>query len=156
GYAVGAIRVCSSLSGGFELVRGMQILFMRRVDWALDPEDSYWSEWIGVGGVGREVLLGGDGNPVVGIHGRAGGAIDSLGIIQIQPVHPGESVKYLSDMQEFEVKVAQERSGVPRWATKGNLGYTAGGSNRIRVKGEESPNGLSMHAISNGHSTVKY
>jgi hypothetical protein len=50
----------------------------------LDPKDSYWSEWIGSGGEGQEVTLGGDGEPVIGIHGRAGGAIDSLGIIQLR------------------------------------------------------------------------
>jgi NPCBM/NEW2 domain-containing protein len=82
GYAVGGIKVWSSTEGGFHLVRGIKLQFMRRNGNVLDPEDSYWSEWIGLNGEGKGTLVGGDGFPVVGIHGRAGGGIDALGIIQ--------------------------------------------------------------------------
>jgi hypothetical protein len=58
-------------------------------------------------------------------------------------VPPNTDVQYLSDMAEFDVKVAEGR-----FAKKGNLGYSAGGSDRIVVNGKESPNGLSMHALS--------
>ena len=71
-------------AGGFHIVRGLKIQFMRRTDQALDAKDSYWSEWIGLNGEGRGVMLGGDGKPVTGIHGRAGGAIDCLGIVQLR------------------------------------------------------------------------
>src|SRR5262249_20048512 len=64
---------------------------------------------------------------------------------------PGPNVQYLSDMAEFDVIVAEGR-----FAKKGNLGYSAGGSGRITVNGKESPNGLSMHAPSNGHAAAKY
>ncbi len=83
GYAIGGLMVWSNRGGSFQLVRGIRILFMRRSDRVLDPKDSYWSEWIGSSGKGQEVMLGGDGKPIIGIHGRTGGAIDSLGIIQL-------------------------------------------------------------------------
>jgi hypothetical protein len=83
GYAIGGLKVWCNPDGGFQLVIGIRILFMRRRGPVLDPKDSYWSEWIGASGKGQEVMLGGDGKPVIGIHGRAGGAIDSLGIIQL-------------------------------------------------------------------------
>jgi hypothetical protein len=69
----------------------------------------------------------------------------------IVPNEPREEVEYLSDMQEFDVKVAEGR-----FANKGRLGYSAAGLDRVRVKGNDSPNGLSMHAISNSYASVKY
>jgi hypothetical protein len=64
-----------------------------------------------------------------------------------------KKVRYLSDMEEYDVRVAENR-----WAKKGDLGYRAGDpqSGRILVKGKESPNGLSMHSITDSFSTVKY
>jgi hypothetical protein len=69
----------------------------------------------------------------------------------VVPNEAREEVEYLSDMEEFDVKVAEGR-----FANKGKLGYSAGGSDRIRVNGKECPNGLSMHALSNTHASVKY
>jgi hypothetical protein len=80
GYAIGGLLVWNDPSRRFDLVRGIRVLFMRQKGAALDPGDCYWSDWIGLKGEGT--TLGGDGNPVVGIHGRAGVAIDSLGILQ--------------------------------------------------------------------------
>jgi serine/threonine protein kinase len=107
GYAIGGLQVWCNQVGGFQLVRGIHILFMRRRGESLDSKDSYWSEWIGESGKGQEVMIGGDGNPVTGIYGRAGGAIDSLGIIQLvttdsvttpgrtkdSPIEPDESTE---------------------------------------------------------------
>jgi hypothetical protein len=84
GYAIGGIMVWANRVGGLQLVRGIRILFLRRRGQVLNQEDSYWSEWIGSSGRGQEVMLGGDGKPIIGIHGRAGGAIDSLGVIQLR------------------------------------------------------------------------
>jgi hypothetical protein len=68
---------------------------------------------------------------------------------------PGRRVRYLADMQEFEVKVAERR-----FAKKGNLGYGEGdvryARGRITVKGKQSPNGLSMCPESNTFARVKY
>ncbi len=85
GYAIGGLLVwCNEGGRRFDLVRGIKVLFMRRRDQGLDPTDSYWSEWIGMRSEGTDVTLGGDGKAIVGIHGRAGGAINSLGIIQLR------------------------------------------------------------------------
>ena len=63
----------------------------------------------------------------------------------------GQKVRYLSDMNEFDVKVAEGR-----FSRNGNLGFGAGRSFRIRVQEKESPHGLSMVPPSNAHSSVKY
>jgi len=58
-------------------------------------------------------------------------------------------------MAEFDVKVAERR-----FAKNGDLGYGEGdsryGGGRIRVNGQESPNGLSMHPNRNTYARVKY
>jgi hypothetical protein len=63
-------------------------------------------------------------------------------------------VQYLSDMQEFDVKVYRQ------FAKKGNLGFGEGdpryANGKIRVNGKETPNGLATHALSNTQATVKY
>jgi hypothetical protein len=59
---------------------------------------------------------------------------------------------YLSDLPEFDVKVYRA------FGKNGDLGYMAGNpiSSRIMVNGEECPNGLSLHSLSNDYSAVKY
>ena len=74
GYAVGGIK-----GNG----RGFKIVFMRIEGTRLNPTDRYESEWLGGQG-GEETLLGGDGRPVVGIFGQAGGMVDSLGLVQLE------------------------------------------------------------------------
>lgn len=65
---------------------------------------------------------------------------------------PGnQRFRYLSDLKEFEVKVADNRFG-----KKGNLGFGAGDSFEIRVEKKASPNGISMSPEANGQSSVKY
>lgn len=77
GYAVGGITA----KGGSRLI-GFRIAFFRVSGAGLDPKDSYLSEWFGGKGGRPETKLGGDGKPVVGVHGRSGDHIDSLGLIQ--------------------------------------------------------------------------
>jgi hypothetical protein len=60
-------------------------------------------------------------------------------------------VRYLSDLPEFDVQVAEMRFG-----KKGNLGFGAGLSYRIRVQEKESPNGLSMVPPNSAYSRAKY
>jgi hypothetical protein len=68
--------------------------------------------------------------------------------------------QYLSDMDEFDVKVTQGPPGVDRFTKKGNLGYGEAdpryANGRIRVDGKESPNGLSLCPDSNTFAGVKY
>jgi hypothetical protein len=63
----------------------------------------------------------------------------------------GKEVRYLSDLAEFDVQVAEGR-----FAKKGDLGYGAGNSFQIRVKEKQSPKGISMHPESNTHAGAKY
>ncbi len=77
GYAVGAIVVKAG-----DRVDGFRVVFMRIKGDRLDPNDKYESRWVGGRGGRAETLLGGDGKPVIGIHGRCGDDLDSIGLIQ--------------------------------------------------------------------------
>lgn len=72
--------------------------------------------------------------------------------IKLGPPPPsGEKGIFLSDMDEFDVKVAEGR-----FAKKGALGYSAGGSDRIKIDGKESPNSISMHPMADSGAVAKY
>jgi hypothetical protein len=77
-----------------------------------------------------------------------------------RPPRSDRNVRYLSDMDEFDVKVTEGPPGVLRFAKKGNLGYGEGdpryGFGHIRANGKESPNGLSMCPDSDTYARVKY
>jgi hypothetical protein len=78
GYAIGAIKVQGSNS-----VEGLEVVFVRVGRTGLDSADSYGSPWVGLRTSEPVLTLGGDGLPVVGIHGRAGAALFSLGLVQM-------------------------------------------------------------------------
>jgi serine/threonine protein kinase len=80
-------------------------------------------------------------------------AVVALGLLMgtILLVRLGQRVHYLSDRTPFDGQVSGGR-----FADRGHLGYTAGGSSRIRVNGKESPHGLSMCPDSNTYAWVKY
>jgi WD40 repeat protein len=61
--------------------------------------------------------------------------------------------RFLSDMQEFEVRVSEGRFG-----KKGALGYSAGNppNSRILVNKKQSPNGISMCPSSQKYASAKY
>jgi hypothetical protein len=85
GYAVGALDVAAGKGpddySGTE-VCGIRLIFMRlRPDLTLDVRDAYASGWIG-DDTGEVTRLGGDGAPIVGLHGRSAYRIDALGLIQ--------------------------------------------------------------------------
>jgi serine/threonine-protein kinase len=63
GYAVGQITVRSG-----DLFDGMGLTFMKVHETGLDTQDSYASPWLGSKG-GATLVIGGDGNFIVGIHG---------------------------------------------------------------------------------------
>ncbi|OYV86712.1 MAG: hypothetical protein B7Z73_11280, partial [Planctomycetia bacterium 21-64-5] len=65
GYAVGGIIVKAGL-----LVDGLSIVFMRVKGDALDPSDSYESEWLGGMGGNAKTKLAGDGRAVIALIGR--------------------------------------------------------------------------------------
>jgi hypothetical protein len=77
GYAVGAVNVHSN-----QFVNAVQLVFMRlRPDGRLDPADSSTSDWIGEPGPGAPRKLGGNGVPIIGIHGRRAAIFDAMGIV---------------------------------------------------------------------------
>jgi serine/threonine-protein kinase len=78
GYAVGGVVL-----RGRTRVNGIKVIFMRIAGPALDPRDTYESEWFGDSGPG-EVVLGRTGVYVIGIHGADGTQVDNLGIIQLR------------------------------------------------------------------------
>ncbi len=78
GYAVGGIVGKKDNAGGFKIV------FMRIEGARLNPADRYETDWLGGPIATEEVTLGGDGRPVVGIYGQAGGMIDALGLVQLE------------------------------------------------------------------------
>jgi hypothetical protein len=86
GYAVGGITIRSGLN-----INGFELTFMRISGRALDPEQSYTSDWVGDRTGGGERSLSGDGAAVVGVHGSQDVEhISSLGLIYM-PVPPAEA-----------------------------------------------------------------
>jgi len=77
GYAVGGI-----IAQGGHRLDGFSVIFMRLEGRRLNPKDSYESDWLGgkdrVGGT----VLGADGHPVIGIHGKYGAEVDCMGLVQ--------------------------------------------------------------------------
>jgi hypothetical protein len=55
---------------------------------------------------------------------------------------------FLGDLQEIAPRVG--------WGNFGKNGYDVFGNSEIRVNGKPSPNGISMHPPSHGHSSVRY
>ncbi len=86
GYAIGRITVSAGLN-----VDGLEVTFMRVEGDALNPDDSYKSEWYGSKGLGKGKDLGGDGSLVIGIFGKTTGLkvqqhqLQGLGLIQMKP-----------------------------------------------------------------------
>jgi WD40 repeat protein/tetratricopeptide (TPR) repeat protein len=78
-YAVGGI-----VAKGGRLLDGFKVIFMRIDGARLNPENRYESDWLGGRGGGGEAVLGGDGMPVIGIHGGRGDSIDRLGLVQLE------------------------------------------------------------------------
>jgi hypothetical protein len=65
GYAVGALRIRKELG-----IRALSAVFMKIDGAALDPTDAYSSPWAGDANGGEEIVLNGNGAPIIGIHGN--------------------------------------------------------------------------------------
>ncbi len=76
GYAVGGM-----VARGTDRLNAFKLVFMRVSGARLIASDRYESGWIGTRGGGAEVTMGGDGTPVLGYFGQAGGEIDAGGLI---------------------------------------------------------------------------
>jgi hypothetical protein len=77
GYAVAGI-----VAKGGDFVDGFKVIFMRIGKQSLDTTTSYESDWVGGQGGNPEKVLGGDGEPVIGIYGISGSDLNRLGLIQ--------------------------------------------------------------------------
>ena len=81
GYAVGALRIHAGTR-----VDAVQVVFMRQQqDGRLDPGDAYGSPWVGTPSHGEAITVGGQGIPVIGVHGRRAAIIDALGLVLSSP-----------------------------------------------------------------------
>ncbi len=114
GYAVGAIKM--QPGGNWD---AFQPVFMRIKNLGVDPSDSYVGPHIGGQGGGR-ILYGGDGNFIVGIHGRAhgGGNPSAMGIYSLERLDvlgaPAFSAKSPSRFHELSLAgVANASCGRP-------------------------------------------
>ncbi len=68
------------------LVNAVQIVFMRKQqDGRLDPGDTYTSPWVGTPSGDEAVTVGGQGIPVIGVHGRRAAVIDAIGLVLLSP-----------------------------------------------------------------------
>lgn len=76
GYAVAGM-----IARGTDRLNAFKLVFMRISGSRLVPTDRYESGWLGSRAGGDEVTLGGDGTPVLGLFGRAGGEIDGAGLL---------------------------------------------------------------------------
>jgi len=77
GYAVGGINTRTGL-----LLDAFQLVFMKLKNGQLDPADSYTSNWLGDPRGGSDGGATGDGNLIVGIHGRSNGReVNMLGLV---------------------------------------------------------------------------
>jgi len=79
GYAVAAIE-----ARGSNRLDGLQVLYWRihPFDVGLDADGAYKSEWIGgEGGKKAPHPLSSNGNPVIGIAGASGNAVDRVGLV---------------------------------------------------------------------------
>ncbi|MBI4584486.1 MAG: tetratricopeptide repeat protein [Planctomycetes bacterium] len=80
GYAMGGL-----LAEGSDVFSGFRVIFMKIRGDRLDSKDSYLSPWYGGRGWERK-KLGGSGEPVIGIAGRAGLLLDSFGLVAAPPL----------------------------------------------------------------------
>ena len=82
GYTIGGMRI-----KGAHRVDDFSINFLAIDGQALNPRADHRrsnEKWYGGRGGGAEVLLGGDGKPVVGIHAGHSEQLESLGLIQLK------------------------------------------------------------------------
>lgn len=92
GYAVGGVNLRTGL-----LIDGMSVIFMKTNGAALDPKDSYETEWVGNKIGGSASTLTGEGIPIVGFAAKVTGnnkECSGMGLIlKCAPNKPAASAK---------------------------------------------------------------
>lgn len=79
GYVVGGVIV-----DAMDDVRAVRVIFVRLKDGKVAADDTYMSDWIGTP-AGQQTTLAGKGETVVGICGRKGLFLESLGLVVVAP-----------------------------------------------------------------------
>ena len=100
GYAVGGLIVKPG-----DLIDGFKIVFMRIDNGRLDPKDSYESRWYGGRGGGPETPIGGDGRPVIGVHGRSEAHLNAIGLIQLETIGELDKKPHYDDFERLITKL---------------------------------------------------
>ncbi len=77
GYAVAGVRV-----NAYSRITHIQVVFMRLTGSTLDPGDTYTSEWIGASEPTEWKLIGGSGQPIIGIFGIWTKELRAVGLIE--------------------------------------------------------------------------
>jgi hypothetical protein len=76
-YVIGGVHVVSG-----KLVTAVRFIFVRQnTDGTLDKSDFYLSDWIGDPEGKTHQVLGDGSTPVIGIYGRRGAVINTLGLV---------------------------------------------------------------------------
>jgi len=126
GYAISSIAI-----RGGDRLDGFQFSFMKLTPRGLDTRDKYDSPWQGGEGGGAKTL-GGNGQPIVGLHGGSGQDIDSLGIVYapVQSMTLWTSLQTVMRTTEHKPTIAQtleivEEPKVAAPETKPSLAGTA-------------------------------
>lgn len=76
GYVVGGLIV-----DGTQYANAFRVIFVRERDGQIDSTDTYTSDWIGTPQGQKQTQLAGNGERVLGIHGRKGLNVDALGLL---------------------------------------------------------------------------
>jgi hypothetical protein len=84
GYAVAGATLRADLN-----IKGLSLIYMRINGTTLDSNQAYASEWVGDQSNGREITIGGDGAPVVGVFGNKDEVrVSALGLIYLSTGSP--------------------------------------------------------------------
>ncbi len=78
GYVIGGV-----VADGKDLVNALRIIFIRQQGAALDPKDTYQSDWLGTPWLGQSHQLAGHGEVIVGLVLHKGLNCDGLGLIML-------------------------------------------------------------------------
>ena len=77
GFAVGGLNIKAA-----NRIEGLSVTFMQIQGAGLDPRSAYTSDWYGSRTGGANVRLGGSGNPMIGIVGRADNSLQEVALVQ--------------------------------------------------------------------------
>ena len=76
GFAVGGVTIKAS-----SRIEGLSVTFMQIQGTGLNTRNAYTSDWYGGHG-GVNIRLGGSGNPMVGIAGKADNVLQEMALMQ--------------------------------------------------------------------------